>query len=122
MAASAAETRRTVEAKEQAFEGLRERLCRLSACLDSVAPPAPPAPKSVPVLLQKGVATPNTMKAIWRPAMPFVVTCSLLFSLQPHMFLTEAAKVAYIITHLTGRGSGERPSGSAFGGLLRFRC
>eukprot|EP00066_Takifugu_rubripes_P017527 XP_011606793.1 PREDICTED: uncharacterized protein LOC105417071 [Takifugu rubripes] len=33
----------------------------------------------------------------------FVVNCSLLFSLQPRTFATEAAKVAYTITHLSGR-------------------
>uniref|UniRef100_A0A674MJD5 DUF4939 domain-containing protein n=1 Tax=Takifugu rubripes TaxID=31033 RepID=A0A674MJD5_TAKRU len=33
----------------------------------------------------------------------FVVNCSLLFSLQPRTFATEAAKVAYTITHLTRR-------------------
>ena len=33
----------------------------------------------------------------------FITNCSLIFSLQPHTFTTEAAKVAYAITHLTER-------------------
>lgn len=33
----------------------------------------------------------------------FVTSCRLQFSLQPRTFSTEAAKVAYTITHLTGR-------------------
>lgn len=33
----------------------------------------------------------------------FLTNCFLLFSLQPRTFATEAAKVAYEITHLTGQ-------------------
>lgn len=34
---------------------------------------------------------------------PFLTSCSLLFSLQPHTFATEGAKVTYVISNLTGR-------------------
>lgn len=33
----------------------------------------------------------------------FLTNCSLLFSLQPRTFNTEAARVAFTITHLTGQ-------------------
>ncbi|KAF7641064.1 hypothetical protein LDENG_00296660 [Lucifuga dentata] len=34
---------------------------------------------------------------------PFLTNCSILFALQPLTFSTEEAKVAYAISHLTGR-------------------
>ena len=34
---------------------------------------------------------------------PFLTNCSILFALQPYTFATEEARVAYAITHLTGR-------------------
>ena len=56
----------------------------------SAAPPAP-AP-SVRVILR-----------LWRQVRAFLTSCRVQFSLQPRTFSTEAAKVGYVITHLTGR-------------------
>ncbi|TWW71680.1 hypothetical protein D4764_16G0001770 [Takifugu flavidus] len=73
-AAAAAETRRTAEANEWALAELSARP-RTSGCEP-----------------ERYEGNPESYD-----------TCSLLFSLQPRTFATEAAKVAYTITHLTRR-------------------
>ncbi|TWW62655.1 hypothetical protein D4764_04G0013020 [Takifugu flavidus] len=106
VAAAAAETRRAAEANEQALAELSGLLSRLSARLEPVAPPASSIPASAPVILQQGpeprVSEPERYEGNPESCDAFVVNCSLLYSLQPRVFTTEAAKVAYTITHLTG--------------------
>uniref|UniRef100_A0A674PID6 DUF4939 domain-containing protein n=1 Tax=Takifugu rubripes TaxID=31033 RepID=A0A674PID6_TAKRU len=90
------------EANERALAELSYLLNRLSARLDPTAPPASSVPASAPVILQQD-PEPERYKGNPESCDAFVVNCSLLFSLQPRTFATEAAKVAYTITHLTGR-------------------
>eukprot|EP00066_Takifugu_rubripes_P023648 XP_011612914.1 PREDICTED: uncharacterized protein LOC105417912 [Takifugu rubripes] len=107
VAAAGVETRRAAEAKERALAELSGLLSRLSARLEPTAPPASSVPASAPVIPQQGpeprVGEPEHCEGNPESYDTFVVNCSLLFSLQPRTFATEAAKVAYTITHLTRR-------------------
>ncbi|TWW53848.1 hypothetical protein D4764_0266300 [Takifugu flavidus] len=106
-AAAAAETRRAAEANERALVELSDLLSQLSARLQLAVPPASSVPASAPLILQQGpeprVGEPERYEGNPESCDALVVNCSLLFSLQPRTFTTEAAKVAYTITHLTGR-------------------
>uniref|UniRef100_A0A674NTP4 DUF4939 domain-containing protein n=1 Tax=Takifugu rubripes TaxID=31033 RepID=A0A674NTP4_TAKRU len=97
----------TLTANEQALAELSGLLSRLSARLEPAALTASSVPASAPVILQQGpapqVGEPEQFEGTPESCDAFVVNCSLLFSLQPCTFITEAAKVAYTIKHLTGR-------------------
>ena len=85
----------------------------VSAHTPATSPPAPPllsvsAPSLLPTTSDPNVPEPrigNPERFDGNPtqAQAFVTSCRLQFSLQPRTFATEGAKVAYTITHLTGR-------------------
>ncbi|TWW79641.1 Retrotransposon-like protein 1 [Takifugu flavidus] len=89
------------------------RPCLCTTCLFCLTPeatvsaPAPPPPAPVPALprmiSEPRLGAPERYNGDPKLCRPFLTSCSLLFSLQPHTFATEGAKVAYVISNLTGR-------------------
>ncbi|KAF7641898.1 hypothetical protein LDENG_00268990 [Lucifuga dentata] len=70
-----------------------------AAALSSTAtPPVLPRMASEP-----WVGTPECYAGEPEGCNPFLTNCSILFALQPLTFSTKEAKVAYAISHLTGR-------------------
>ena len=65
--------------------------------------PAPAAPNPDPNAPEPRIGNPERFNGDPTQAQAFVTSCRLQFFLQPRTFATEGAKVAYAITHLTGR-------------------
>lgn len=65
--------------------------------------PAPGPPRPDPDTPEPRIGNPERFNGDPTQARAFVTSCRLQFSLQPRTFATEGAKVAYAITHLTGR-------------------
>ncbi|KAI3353674.1 hypothetical protein L3Q82_004918 [Scortum barcoo] len=63
-------------------------------------PPAPAPPGPVP---EPRVSNPERYAGDPEGCDPFITNCSILYALQPQMFSSEEAKVAFAINHLTGR-------------------
>lgn len=96
---------------------ISEQLQQLTTCLEQLCPaiphtqapaptaqptvPAPPLP--VPVLFRANLSPPEKFSGNAPNCRAFLVQCGLHFDLQPDAFPTERSRVAYIITHLTGR-------------------
>ncbi|KAF7661785.1 hypothetical protein LDENG_00254450 [Lucifuga dentata] len=70
-----------------------------AAALSPVATP-PGLPRMVS---EPRVGTPERYAGEPEGCNPFLINCSILFALQPLTFSNEEAKVAYAISHLTGR-------------------
>lgn len=133
MVSTAAEAKQAADANGQAFKALTGQLQQLTARLDSTLPPAAPVPAVPPAVPTDGpepcVGTLECFAGDPATCGALIMNCSLFFSLQPSTFATEAAKVAFTITHLTDRaclwgteqfGQGiSRPA--AAGTLLAFR-
>lgn len=108
---TAAEARQAAEANEHLFAVIAEQLQLLTARLPPLATPATPAPADVfvnpPAPLLDGpepcVGAPERYDGDPETCNAFLTNCSLLFALQPRTFATEAARVAFVITHLSGR-------------------
>ncbi|KAK5933651.1 hypothetical protein CgunFtcFv8_014114 [Champsocephalus gunnari] len=49
------------------------------------------------------VETPERYAGEREGCSPFLTNCSILFTLQPHTFASEAARVAFPVNHLTGK-------------------
>ena len=85
---------------------------QLKTAVSPATPPSPPAelPMSETRLpaLERYDGDPGTCRS-------FLSTCSLVFELQLSYFLSECAKVAYLVTFLSGKGcvSGGRQCGMA---------
>ena len=77
-------------------------------CRQSPATPTPPSPATAEVPASSGGAScklaPPTQYA-GEPGLcrTFLIDCSIHFELMPQAFITERAKVAFMISHLTGR-------------------
>lgn len=108
MTSSATEARQAAENSGQAFAALAEQLQQLTARLTAArtGPPAP-APSAAALSFIDGpeplVRTPERFDGDPKSCNAFITNCSLLFSLQLRTFASEAAKVAFAITYLTGR-------------------
>ncbi|TWW59278.1 hypothetical protein D4764_06G0008080 [Takifugu flavidus] len=108
---AAAHARQAAEAQARAVTALTAQLQQLTSTLSSpeatVSAPAPPPPAPVPALprmiSEPRLGAPECYNGDPKLCRPFLTSCSLLFSLQPHTFATEGAKVAYVISNLTGR-------------------
>ncbi|TWW54183.1 hypothetical protein D4764_0209330, partial [Takifugu flavidus] len=108
---AAAHARQAAEAQARAITALTAQLQQLTSTLSSpeatVSAPAPPPPAPVPALprmiSEPRLGAPERYNGDPKLCRPFLTSCSLLFSLQPHTFATEGAKVPYVISNLTGR-------------------
>lgn len=101
MADSAVVSRQAAEANGQALTTLTAQLRHFTTMLTPAAvsgAPAPPAPATGPSLSPDG---PKHYDGDPESCHTFLTNCSLLFSLQPRTFATEAAKVANVHTHLS---------------------
>lgn len=112
----ATEFRHTAIQQEEAFKAMANQVQaltgRLSGLVSSVegpgtAPAASPAPEPQPRTsyppVEPQVGSPERYAGEPEGCRPFLTNCSILFSLQPHTFSSEVAKVAYVINHLAGR-------------------
>lgn len=75
---------------------------------DPVSSPGPnaPDPAAQPPLStapEPKVGSPERFNGDHSQVRAFLTSCRVQFALQPRTFATEAAKVGYVITHLTGR-------------------
>lgn len=66
------------------------------------------APVLARVASEPRVPTPPPYNGDPKACPSFLSQCAIMFSQQPTTFATEAAKVAFIITQLTGRARDER--------------
>ena len=107
-----------LQQQDARFTGLEEvvrqvlaQLGNLTAAHTQAAAAAPspavttPAPASPPLgqLREPPVGIQERYEGDPEGCSPFLTNCSILFALQPYTFATEEARVAYAITHLTGR-------------------
>ena len=77
----------------------------------TAAPAPPPENQPLPPILVPAIASSPDVKvgSLERytgdpvECNAFITNCSIHFALQPHTFVSETAKVAFIINHLTGR-------------------
>ena len=81
---------------------LTAALTQLVAAAPSPASPPPVSPASVPTH-EPRVGTLERYAGEPEGCNPYITNCSILFSLQPHTFASEEAKVAFTINHLTDR-------------------
>jgi len=63
----------------------------------------PPASGPTGYAPEPRVGTPERYAGEPEGCSPFLTNCSILFSLQPHTFASEAARVAFTVNHLTGK-------------------
>ncbi|KAF7655618.1 hypothetical protein LDENG_00053620 [Lucifuga dentata] len=113
MAAASSEARRMAAAHEQAITSLAVQVQQLTQQLTlsktltpaQSAAPSPAASALAPsrIVSEPRVETPERYAGEPEGCDPFLSNCSILFALQPITFATEEAKVAYAISHLTGR-------------------
>ena len=110
LASNATEARQSASALEQALTALAAQVQQMAASMTQHAPPAAtPAPPALTPGPSSSIATEPRVGAPERYAgdpegcSPFLTNCSILFTLQPHTFATEGARVAFTINHLTGR-------------------
>ena len=97
--------------QNHALAALTAQLGNLTAALTPAVPMAPspamtpPAPDSPPPmqLREPRVGIQEQYAGDPEGCSPYITNCSILFALQLYTFATEEAKVAYSITHLTGR-------------------
>lgn len=103
--------------QQQEVQEQRRRLDQTLQLLTSLIPPSGPAPAPAPAPAptpapvsgpdtntpEPRIGNPERFDGDPTQAQAFVTSCRLQFSLQPRTFSTEGAKVAYAITHLTGR-------------------
>ncbi|TWW68258.1 hypothetical protein D4764_19G0000560 [Takifugu flavidus] len=90
LASNAAEAWQTASALERALTSPS------SSSSGSCSPPPGTAP-------EPRVGAPERYSGDPEGCNPFLTNCSILFALQPYTFASEAAKVAFIINHVTGR-------------------
>ena len=108
MEEAAAYARRAAETNANAFAALSAQLQQLMSTRPPAVPgpvPEPPAP-ALPqprMFSEPRVGAPERYNGNPELCGPFLTSCSLLFSLQPYTFATEEARVAYVISNLTGR-------------------
>ena len=69
---------------------------------------APPRPASLQEIREPRLPPPEGYDGSPGECRSFLMQCQLVFSLQPQSFPTDAARVAYIITQLTGKASASR--------------
>lgn len=115
MTAAAAEAKQAAQAHKQVLTALATQLQQLAVTVtqsaETTPPVAFPAPAAAPCLTdthEPWVGTPERYGSDRETCGPFFTNCSLPFTLQPHTFTTETAKVAFI-NHL---GFGEQQSGT----------
>ena len=96
---------------QQALLTQMQTLSAQLAALGATAPPAqstaadpPPTPGPVaqPHGREPNLASPQPYGGAFTDFRGFMLQCNFVFDLQPSMFSTDAAKVAYIATHTTG--------------------
>ena len=76
-------------------------------CRQSPAPPTPPSPASPEIPVHSGGASCKLAPPTQYTDKPglcrtFLIDCSIHFELMPQAFATKQAKVAFMISHLTG--------------------
>ncbi|KAF7649549.1 hypothetical protein LDENG_00139490 [Lucifuga dentata] len=107
MAATSSEARQVAAAQEQAISSLAAQVQQLMQALSQTLTPAPsPAATALApsrMVSEPRVGTPEHYASEPEGFNPFLMNCSILFALQPLTFSTVKAKVAYGISHLTGR-------------------
>lgn len=97
--------------QQQEIHEQRRRLDQVLQLLTNLISPSGPAPAPAPAPVsapdtntpEPRIGNPERFNGDPTQAQAFVTSCRLQFSLQPRTFATEGAKVAYAITHLTGR-------------------
>lgn len=65
--------------------------------------PAPSISSSTPIYPASHMVNPVPSSGLVEECNGFIMQCSLVLEMQPHRFPTERAKIAYVLTLLTGR-------------------
>ena len=88
---------------DQRVKVLTQRMDDLRLSSEQSAAPAAGAASPQEVTREPRLPGPERFSGDREEVDPFLTNCTLLFSLQPITFAAEATKVAYAISHLTGR-------------------
>lgn len=97
-----------IQQQQQQLATLSQLLTRLIPATEVAAEPAPQlvrqsADASYMSCPEPRVGSPERFDGDPNQVRAYVTNCRLIFNLQPRNFATEAAKVAFMINHLTGR-------------------
>lgn len=108
MTNNAEEVQLLASAREQMLNALVSQVQQLTQALTkaSPAPPSAPSPPASAVsgpMLGPRVGIPERYAGDPENCNPFNTNCSILYALQPYAFASEAAKVTFTTSHLTGR-------------------
>ena len=87
---------------ERAMESLRDHLLGIPAAERAAASASSPPPRTSPVS-EARLPPPERCSGAPGSCRPFLTQCSLAFELQPSAFPSDRARVAYVISLLTGR-------------------
>jgi len=96
------DTGRAVQALVTQVSELTQQLQLLRA---PTAPPIPPAPSEAPSQPEPRLPIPESYSGEPNYCRAFLTRCDMHFSLQPRTFANERAKVAFVLTLLTGRAA-----------------
>jgi len=99
------DTGRAVQALVAQVSELTQQLQLLQAPTVPLMPPVPPTPPEIPSHLEPRLPVPETYSGEPNFCRAFLTQCSMHFSLQPRTFSNEQAKVAFVLTLLTGRAA-----------------
>ena len=99
--------------QQQEIQEQKQQLAQVIQLLTRLTPPSapvPPAPvppsasvSSAPDAPEPKIGHPERFDGDPRQVRAFLTSCRIQFALQPRTFMSEATKVGYVITHLTGR-------------------
>lgn len=112
LASTTADVRLAAVNQGQTFSACAAQIQQLTTALaQSTTLPSSPAPSSPHPLLHQLLlhprknlvgGVPECCAGVAAGCNPFIMNCSILFTLQTHTFASEDAKVAFTINHLKG--------------------
>uniref|UniRef100_A0A9J8A6A5 Retrotransposon gag domain-containing protein n=1 Tax=Cyprinus carpio carpio TaxID=630221 RepID=A0A9J8A6A5_CYPCA len=99
------DTGRAVQALVTQVSELTQQLQLLRAPTAPLTPAVPPAPSEAPSQPEPWLPIPESYSGEPNYCRAFFTRCDMHFSLQPRTFAKERAKVAFVLTLLTGRAA-----------------
>uniref|UniRef100_A0A9J8BJU2 Retrotransposon gag domain-containing protein n=1 Tax=Cyprinus carpio carpio TaxID=630221 RepID=A0A9J8BJU2_CYPCA len=99
------DTGRAVQALVTQVSELTQQLQLLRAPTAPPTPAVPPAPSEAPSQPEPRLPIPESYSGEPNYCRAFLTRCDMHFSLQPRTFANERAKVAFVLTLLTGRAA-----------------
>uniref|UniRef100_A0A9J8B5B9 CCHC-type domain-containing protein n=1 Tax=Cyprinus carpio carpio TaxID=630221 RepID=A0A9J8B5B9_CYPCA len=99
------DTGRAVQALVTQVSELTQQLQLLRAPTAPLTPAVPPAPSEAPSQPEPRLPIPESYSGEPNYCRAFLTRCDMHFSLQPRTFANERAKVAFVLTLLTGRAA-----------------